>query len=118
MNKQEQMAKIAYDALDEKKAEDIKIIDITEVSVMSDYFVIASGGSMTQINALADNVEEKLHKAGYSMQRKEGNQSRTWVLLDFGDVVIHIFNKEDRLFYDLERIWSDGKTVIPETLTD
>jgi len=118
MNKQAQMAKIAYNALDEKKAEDIKVIDITEVSVMSDYFVIASAGSMTQMNALADNVEEKLHKAGYGMQRKEGNQSSTWLLLDFGDVVIHIFNREDRLFYDLERIWSDGKIIDPELLKE
>lgn len=116
MNKQKEMAKIAYNALDEKKGEDIKVIDISGISVMSDYFVIASGGSITQINALAENVEEKLHKAGYSMQRREGNQSSTWILLDFGDVVIHIFDREDRLFYDLERIWSDGKLIDPEEL--
>ncbi|MCI5500661.1 MAG: ribosome silencing factor [Lachnospiraceae bacterium] len=116
MNKQKEMAKIAYNALDEKKGEDIKVIDISGISVMSDYFVIASGGSITQINALAENVEEKLHKAGYAMQRREGNQSSTWILLDFGDVVIHIFDREDRLFYDLERIWSDGKLIDPEEL--
>ena len=116
MSKQKEMAKIAYNALDEKKGEDIKVIDISGISVMSDYFVIASGGSITQINALAENVEEKLHKAGYSMQRIEGNQSSTWILLDFGDVVIHIFDREDRLFYDLERIWSDGKLIDPEEL--
>ena len=116
MNKQKEMAKIAYNALDEKKGEEIKVIDISGISVMSDYFVIASGGSITQINALAENVEEKLHKAGYSMQRREGNQSSTWILLDFGDVVIHIFDREDRLFYDLERIWSDGKRIDPEEL--
>lgn len=116
MSKQKEMAKIAYNALDEKKGEDIKVIDISGISVMSDYFVIASGGSITQINALAENVEEKLHKAGYSMQRREGNQSSTWILLDFGDVVIHIFDREDRLFYDLERIWSDGKLIDPEEL--
>ena len=116
MNKQKEMAKIAYNALDEKKGEEIKVIDISGISVMSDYFVIASGGSITQINALAENVEEKLHKAGYSMQRREGNQSSTWILLDFGDVVIHIFDREDRLFYDLERIWSDGKLIDPEEL--
>ena len=116
MSKQKEMAKIAYNALDEKKGEDIKVIDISGISVMSDYFVIASGGSITQINALAENVEEKLHKAGYSMQRREGNQSSTWILLDFGDVVIHIFDREDRLFYDIERIWSDGKLIDPEEL--
>lgn len=116
MTKQREMAKIVFDALDEKKGEDIKIIDISEISIMADYFVVASGSSSTQIQALARNVEENLHKAGYVMKRMEGDKNSSWVLLDFGDVVVHVFNREDRLFYDLERIWSDGKIITPEEL--
>ena len=116
MTKQKEMAKIAYNALDEKKGEDIKIIDISEISIMADYFVVASGSSTTQIQALVKNVEENLHKAGCVMKRMEGDRNSSCVLLDFGDVVVHVFNREDRLFYDLERIWSDGKIVEPENL--
>ena len=83
---------------------------------MADYFVVASGGSTTQIQALVKNVEENLHKEGYMMKRMEGDRNSSWVLLDFGDVVVHVFNREDRLFYDLERIWSDGKIIEPEDL--
>ena len=116
MTKQKEMAKIVFDSLDEKKGEDIKIIDISEVSIMADYFVVASGGSTTQIQALVKNVEENLHKEGYMMKRMEGDRNSSWVLLDFGDVVVHVFNREDRLFYDLERIWSDGRIIEPEEL--
>ena len=111
MSEQIKMAKIAYNALDEKKGEDIKVIDISGISVMADYFIIANGNSITQVQALVDNVEEKMNQSGFIMKRKEGNRSSTWVLLDFGDIVVHVFDNEDRLFYDLERIWSDGKTV-------
>ena len=118
MSGQIKMAKIAYNALDEKKGEDIKVIDITGISVMADYFIIANGNSITQVQALVDNVEEKMNQSGFIMKRKEGNRSSTWVLLDFGDIVVHVFDNEDRLFYDLERIWSDGKTVDISALED
>lgn len=116
MNQQEKMAVTAYEALDEKKGEDIKIIRISEISVMADYFVIANGGSNTQVQAMVKNVEEKMHLAGFHVKRVEGNRSSSWVLLDFGDVIVHVFDREDRLFYDLERIWSDGKMVCVEKL--
>ncbi len=116
MNQQEKMAVTAYEALDEKKGEDIKIIRISEISVMADYFVIANGGSNTQVQAMVKNVEEKMHLAGFHVKRVEGNRSSSWVLLDFGDVIVHVFDREDRLFYDLERIWSDGKMVSVEEL--
>lgn len=116
MNQQEKMAVTAYEALDEKKGEDIKIIRISEISVMADYFVIANGGSNTQVQAMVKNVEEKMHLAGFHVKRVEGNRSSSWVLLDFGDVIVHVFDREDRLFYDLERIWSDGKMVSVEKL--
>lgn len=116
MDKQAEMAGIVYRALDEKKAEDIKIIQISEISVMADYFVIANGTNLSQVQALVENVQEKMGQAGFSVKRVEGNRSSTWVLLDYGDIVVHIFDKEDRLFYDLERIWSDGRTVSYEEL--
>lgn len=118
MSGQIKMAKIAFNALDEKKGEDIKVIDISGISVMADYFIIANGNSITQVQALVDNVEEKMNQSGFIMKRKEGNRSSTWVLLDFGDIVVHVFDNEDRLFYDLERIWSDGKTVDISALED
>ena len=106
-----EMAKIAYHALDEKKGRDIRIIDIAGISVLADYFIIANGSSESQVQAMVDNVEEEMHKAGYSLKQREGYGSGNWVLLDFGDVIVHVFDKENRLFYDLERIWRDGKNI-------
>ena len=100
MNQSKEMVKLAVEALEEKKGEDVKIIDIEGVSVIADYFVLASASNANQTQALVDNVEEK-----------EGSMSSTWVLMDYGDVIVHVFSKEDRLFYDLERIWRDGKIV-------
>ncbi|MCH5268731.1 MAG: ribosome silencing factor [Lachnospiraceae bacterium] len=116
MTEQAKMAKIVYEALDDKKGYDIKVIDISEITMIADYFVIASGGSSNQIQALINNVEEQMEKNGYTVKRIEGNKNSTWVLMDFGDVIVHIFDKEDRLFYDLERIWSDGKLIDIESL--
>ncbi len=111
LNQSKEMVKLAVEALEEKKGEDIKIIDIEGVSVIADYFVLASASNANQTQALVDNVEEKLFKAGYECHQKEGSMSSTWVLMDYGDVIVHVFSKEDRLFYDLERIWRDGKIV-------
>lgn len=111
-----EMARIAYHALDDKKGENIKIIDIEGVSVLADYFIIANGTNESQVNALVDNVEEELHKAGYALKQREGYGTGNWVLLDFGDIIVHIFDRENRLFYDLERIWRDGRTVEPDEL--
>ena len=110
------MAKIAFNALDEKKGEDITIIDISQVSVMADYFIIANGTNESQVRALVDSVEESLEKEGYVRKQREGTHTGGWVLLDFGDIIIHIFDKENRLFYDLERIWRDGKQIEIEAL--
>ena len=110
-NKIKEMVALTVAALDDKKAEDICVIDISEVSVLADYFVIAGGNNTSQIQALADSVEEKLGKAGSPMKQIEGYQSANWVLLDFGDIIVHVFDRENRLFYDLERIWRDGKRV-------
>ena len=110
------MAKLAIQALEDKKAEDIKVIDISEVSVIADYFIIANGTNRSQIQAMSDNVEEILGRAGYPLKQIEGYQNANWVLLDFNDVIIHIFDKENRLFYDLERIWTDGTEVSVDEL--
>lgn len=116
MSEQSIMAKVAYKALDEKKGEDIKIIEISQISVMADYFIIANGLNQSQVQAMVENVQEKMHGAGFEVKRVEGNRSSSWILLDYRDVVVHVFDKEDRLFYDLERIWSDGKQIMVEDL--
>lgn len=119
MNKQSrEMADIAYKALEEKKAEDIRIIDISEISVIADYFIIASGSNPNQLQAMQENVDEKLYQAGYHAKQVEGNQRSSWILMDYNDIIVHIFSREDRLFYDLERIWRDGKDISPEELAD
>ena len=104
-------ARLAVEALEEKKAEDIRIIDISTVSVLGDYFIIANGTNRSQIQALADKVQEKLAKAGYLCRQVEGYQTAGWVLLDFGDLIVHVFDAKNRLLYDLERIWRDGRRV-------
>ena len=91
------MVKIAYDALDDKLAEDIKIIDIRSISVLADYFIIADGNNKNQVQAMVDNVQEELFKAGYEMKQMEGYREGNWILLDFGDIIIHIFDKENHL---------------------
>jgi ribosome-associated protein len=110
------MAKIAIEALEDKKAQDIKVIDISEVSVIADYFIIAGGSNRSQIQALSDNVDEKLGRAGFPCKQIEGYDSANWILQDFGDVIVHIFDSENRLLYDLERIWRDGKQIDPKDL--
>ena len=105
------MASLAWHALEDKKAENITVIDIAEVSVLADYFIIASGKNKIQVQAMADNVEEILGKEGYELKQAEGYQTANWILLDYGDIVVHLFDTENRLFYDLERIWRDGKVT-------
>ena len=92
-----EIAAIAYDALDEKLGQDIEIIKIDEISVIADYLIIASGNNVNQINAMIDLVDEKLSQAGYTDCRIEGNKNSTWILLDYGDVIIHVFSKRSEL---------------------
>lgn len=111
-----ELARIAIAALEDKKGEDLRLIDIGDVSVLADYFIIATGRNRTQVQAMADEVEQRLGRAGAVPRQIEGYQSANWVLLDFGDVIIHIFDAQNRLFYDLERIWKDGRQIGPEEL--
>ena len=105
------MAQIACKAIDDKKGQDIKVIDIHNVSVIADYFVIASGTNSNQVQAIVDNVEEQLGRAGFEAKQIEGNGNSSWILMDYGDVIVHVFDEDNRLFYDLERIWRDGKVL-------
>ncbi len=104
-------AKIAQDALEDKKAEDIKVLDLQGLSNITDYFVIASGSNINQLRAMADHVEEKLFQAGFKLHHSEGYQGGSWILLDFGNIIIHLFNRETRDFYSLDRVWSDAKEL-------
>ena len=101
-------AKMAVKALDSKKALDIKVIKIQDISAIADYFVIATGTSSTHVKALADEVEAQLDEAGISVSHVEGYRSNSWILLDYVDVVVHVFSDEAREYYDLERLWQDG----------
>ncbi|MDO4328191.1 MAG: ribosome silencing factor [Lachnospiraceae bacterium] len=112
MDHSKEMVKLAFAALEEKKGEDIQIIDIQGVSVLADYFIIANGNNSNQVQAMADQVQEDLAKAGYQCKQVEGYQSANWILMDYKDIIVHVFCREDRLFYDLERIWRDGKTIV------
>ena len=111
MNNSKEMTTMAIKALEDKKGNDIRVIDIQDVSIIADYFIIASGSNRNQVQTMADNVEEVLGRAGYEPRQLEGYGTATWILMDYNDIIVHIFSEEDRLFYDLERIWRDGKNV-------
>lgn len=116
MTDTKKLAAVVCEALEEKKAIDIKVIDITNISTLADYFIIASGTNRNQVQAMSDEVNEKMAKEGLAIKRTEGYQTANWILLDYGDIVVHLFDEENRLFYDLERIWRDGKTIDAESL--
>lgn len=103
--------KKAVEALRDKKAEDVTVIDITGVSSIADYFIIANGNNVNQLAAMKDAVDETMYREGIHPKQIEGNANSTWILMDYQDIIVHLFSKEDRLFYDLERIWRDGKIV-------
>ncbi len=104
------------DALENKKAENIQLIDISEVSTVADYFIITNGTNVSQIQALSDNVEERLAIDGIRPRNIEGYNTANWILMDYNDFLVHIFDRESRNFYDLERIWRDGKAVDVQSL--
>ena len=106
-----ELVKKVVESLEDKKAEDITVIDITEVSSIADYFIIADGNNNNQVQAMVDNVDETLGRAGFEAKQIEGTRNSSWVLMDYGDMIVHVFDEENRLFYDLERIWRDGKEL-------
>ncbi len=97
--------------LDSKKAEDIQAIKISDLTIIADYFIIANGTSTTQTRALADEVEFKMKKQGAEPLRVEGERNANWIIIDYGDVVVHVFYKETREHYNLERLWADGEHI-------
>ena len=106
-----EVALCAAKALDEKKGLAIKLLKIADISTLADYFLICTGSSNTHVNTLAGEVERVLTEAGETLLHREGHRGGTWVLLDFGCVVVHVFTEETRNFYDLERLWSDAEPV-------
>jgi len=96
---------------DDKKALDIKVLDIKELTTLADYFVICHGNSSTQMGAIFDEIEEKLKKDEIFMQNVPSRESSQWLLMDYGDVIVHIFNTESRDFYGIENLWADAPCV-------
>ncbi len=111
MDKSKNMAICAYKALEEKKASNIKILDISNISDIADYFIIAGGSNRNQIQAMCDNIEEHMHDFKYPLKNVEGYSVGGWILLDYYDIIVHIFSDEARTFYDIERIWNDASDV-------
>ncbi len=111
MNNSNDMAACAYKALEEKKAAGIKILDIKNISDIADYFIIASGNNRNQIQAMCDNVEEHMRNFKYPIKNIEGYSQGGWILLDYYDIIVHIFSDEMRKFYDIERTWNDAADV-------
>lgn len=113
-----EQAKETAKILSEKKGFDIKVIEISDVSVIADYMVIATGNSSTHVKALADEVEEQLDDMGISVSHIEGYRSNSWILLDYIDIIVHVFSNEAREYYDLERLWEDGKVIDISNIID
>lgn len=107
----QQIVDTAYHAAEAKKARDITVLNINEISTLCDYFIICSGGSTPQVKAIAEHIEEKLAEQHVIPLRREGIREGDWVLLDYGDIVVHVFKDEEREFYNLERLWGDAKVV-------
>lgn len=106
-----EILKRIVDIIEDKKGEQTVVLDISEISSLADYFVISSVNNINQLQAISDDLQELLEKEGLKINKVEGAKNSSWVLLDFTDIVIHLFTKEDRIFYNLERIWADAKQV-------
>ena len=105
-------------AADDKKAFDISVLDLNGLSSVADYFVILSAGSSRQAISISENIEDEMSKGEYEPLNKEGYNTGSWVLLDYGDILVHVFNKDEREFYDLERLWIDAKNIYIDELLD
>lgn len=112
----EEMIKLVHKSIDDKKGTDIAVINIGKITSMADYFIIASGTSERQVKAIADHVEDELAKLGIEPKGKEGTFASRWVLLDYGDFMVHVFKDDEREYYNLERLWKDAPYVDVEEL--
>lgn len=106
-----ELLQIAVEAADDKKAMNIVALDLQGVSLVADYFVICHGNSDTQVQAIATEIRKRVHEAGVQIKGLEGMNSARWVLMDLGDVVVHVFHRDEREYYNIERLWSDAKVV-------
>lgn len=102
------LLEIVYKAIDDKRAEDIVVLNMENISLLADYFLICNGNSDRQAQAIAREVQEKAQENGFEVKRIEGFDSARWILVDLGDIVVHIFHKDERAFYNLERLWGDA----------
>lgn len=112
------MLELVVKAADSKKAEDIVALDVTTVSLLADYFVICHGNSDKQVMAIANEIIEESHKNQVEVKRIEGKESARWVLIDLGDIIVHVFHSEEREFYNLEKLWSDAPLVTISSMVD
>ncbi|MEG0250128.1 MAG: ribosome silencing factor [Peptostreptococcus sp.] len=112
----ENMTKLICDSISDKLGKDIAVLNIGKVSSLCDYFIIASGTSSRQVKSIADSVEDTMKKEGIEARGKEGRETQSWILLDYGDIMVHIFDEENRGFYNLEKLWKDAPYVDMEEL--
>ncbi|HZG71775.1 MAG TPA: ribosome silencing factor [Chondromyces sp.] len=110
MNQQD-LLKTVVEAVDDKKAENIVALDMQGISLIADYFVICHGNSDKQVQAIAREVKDKAEELGYTLKRMEGFDEARWILVDIGDVVVHVFHRDERLYYNLERLWGDAPSL-------
>lgn len=108
----EKKISVVTKACEDKKGFDIKVIDVSKLTTIADYFIIVSGNSTTQVRAIADEILDKLYEIGYFEIRKEGYESSRWILLDLNDIIVHVFHKDEREYYNLERLWTDTEAII------
>jgi ribosome-associated protein len=115
---QQEKIKIIVNALDSKRAEEVQAIKISDLTILADYFIIAGGTSSTHTKTLAEEVEYQMSQNGIEPYKTEGNNGSGWIILDYEDIVVHVFYKETRDYYQLERLWADGEKVdIEEFIT-
>ncbi|MBR4941814.1 MAG: ribosome silencing factor [Clostridia bacterium] len=112
----EKAAKLCVEAALDRKAGDLKLLHVTELTTLADYYVICTGTSNTQMKAIAESVEKAMEENGQPPLHAEGYGSASWVLIDFGSVIVHVFNRDVREFYALERLWGDAEVIDPDTL--
>jgi ribosome-associated protein len=107
----ESLAKIVVKAAEDKKADNILVLDISELSIIAEYFIICNGNNERQVQAIVTEIRDQAHKNGFNVRGIEGAEEGRWVLVDLGDVVVHVFHREERDFYNIERLWADAKAV-------
>ncbi|ACL70088.1 ribosome silencing factor [Halothermothrix orenii] len=107
-----ELAILAAEAAEDKKANDVQVLDVKELTIIADYFVICSGNSEPQVKAIARSVEDKLGEEGIHPQKVAGKDNARWILMDYADVIVHIFLEEERQYYELERLWADAEQIL------